>query len=149
MGFLKRKVLLTSSDKERLNARITRAILSGMVVLGLTGCIIIPVDYYDAGVRRNVSEKTAAKLEAGKTTKREVFLLLGEPDYASDDGQRIGYAWTKVKALIIVASYGGGGSAEVQRSYILEASFINDVLRDTRIIKEWGSQISPARELDQ
>jgi hypothetical protein len=123
-------------------------IYSGAVILALSGCIIIPTDYYAVGVRRNVGEKTTAKLETGKTTKRDAFLLLGEPDYASQDGQRIGYAWTKVKALIIVASYGGGGSAEVQRSYILEISFANDLVRSTRVIKDWGSQVPAIREVE-
>lgn len=140
---------MCNNDKQPLTARILRVFLSSAVVILFAACIVIPVDYYDVGVRRNVSEKTCAKLQTGKTTRHDVFLLLGEPDYASEDGQRIGYAWTKVKALIIVASYSGAGGAEIQRSYILEVSFANDLVCGARIIKDWGSQVTPAHELQK
>lgn len=136
-----------SVSKQRRRRQIAWLLLLAMTIATFTGCIVIPVDYYQAGMRRNVSEKTAAKLEPGKTKKGEVFLLLGEPDFASEDGGRIGYAWTKVKALIIVASYGGSGAAEIERSYVLEISFGDDVVREARVMKEWGSQVPPIHEL--
>jgi hypothetical protein len=60
-----------------------------------SGCLVIPVDYHSKGSRQNISDKTQSLLQPGVTTKEEVFLLLGEPDYAFDDGQHIGYAWKK------------------------------------------------------
>ena len=119
----------------------------GLALLSLTACIIIPVDYHARGVRHNVSQDSGSKLQKGVTTKADVFLLLGEPDFVSEDGQRIGYAWTKVKALLIWASYGGGGGEELQRSYILEIKFTNYRVDEAAIIKQWGPQVSPAREL--
>ena len=113
----------------------------------LTGCLIIPVDYYDAGVRHNIDAKAQSDLQPGVTTKEEVLLKLGEPDFASDDGLRVGYAWTKVKALVIVASYGGGGEAEIKRGYLLEVSFDPDGrVSGTRLAKKWGDQVSLMKE---
>ena len=136
-----------SNDTPSSGSHTLRITLSAAALVALTACIIIPVNYHDVGVRHNVSEKTSAKLQAGITTKRDIFLLLGEPDFVSEDEDRIGYAWTKVKMIILWASYGGGGGEEVKRSYILEISFENDLVRDARIIKDWGPQVVPTHEL--
>ena len=61
------------------------------------GCAVVPVDYYDDASRRNISHETPSLLRSGITAKEEVFLLLGEPDYVSQDGQQLGYIWGKVK----------------------------------------------------
>lgn len=125
-------------------------ILVAMILCLSTGCLIIPVDYHDRGVRHNINTQTRDTLQSGVTTKEEVFLTLGEPDFASEDGQRLGYAWTKVKALIIWASYGGsGGGEEVKRSYVLDVSFdASNRVSEVRLLKEWGSQVTPRQELD-
>ena len=77
------------------------------------------------------------------------LLKLGEPDFVSEDGQRFGYAWTKVKGIWIVASYGGGGVGEFTHSDVLMASFdCSNRVSQVRLIKEWGPQVTPTRELD-
>lgn len=112
-------------------------------VLLLAGCIIIPVDYHEFGSRHNVSEKAAARLQSGVTTKEEVFLSLGEPDYVSDDGRRLGYGWSKVKALIIVGGYGTGAVAEAKRNYLLQLTFDpQGRLISHNVVKQWGEVIS-------
>ena len=128
---------------------------SGLLTLAaaaalLAGCLIIPVDYHATGSRHNVNHKTPEVLQPGVTTKEEVFLKFGEPDFASEDGHRLGYAWTKVKAIWAVAGYGGGGaSGEIKRSYVLEAAFdaSNRVSR-VRLLTKWGPEVTPDRELD-
>ena len=112
----------------------------------LAGCLVIPVDYYSAGSRSNLNTKTGSKLQPGVTTKEDVFLLLGEPDQVSEDGQRLGYAWSKVKAIWIVASYGGGAGGEAEKSYLLLISFdaSNRVSRAS-LVKQWGSEVMPER----
>ena len=73
----------------------------------------------------------------------EVFLRLGEPDFAAEDGQRIGYAWTKVKALWFVAGRGSAAGGEIQRSYILEVSFEgSNRVSQVRLIKQWGPLVT-------
>jgi hypothetical protein len=116
----------------------------------LAGCIIIPVDYHAPGSRRNVNPKTQGQLRLGETTKEDLFLMLGEPDHASEDGQRLGYAWTKVKAIWAVAGMSGGASGEIQHSYVLEASFdTSNRMSRLRLLKAWGSGVPPARELEK
>ncbi|MEI8290718.1 MAG: hypothetical protein WCH99_14725 [Verrucomicrobiota bacterium] len=120
-----------------------------LVFLALTtGCLLIPTDYHDVGVRHNINEKTPDLFKLAMSIKEEVFLKLGEPDFASEDGRQIGYAWTKVKALLIVASPGGGGVAEFKRSYVLQVSFDDcDRVSNFKLIKEWGESVSPANIL--
>ena len=120
---------------------------AGCVLAG--GCIVIPANYHATGSRHNVSEKTEAALQAGVTTKEDTYLLLGEPDYVSEDGQRIGYGWRKVYAIWAIAAPGGGGaSGEIEKSYLLQITFdaSNRVLR-VDFLKQWGPEISPARTI--
>jgi hypothetical protein len=93
----------------------------GLIILA--GCIAIPVNYHAAGSRQNVNQKVQVELQPGITTKEDVFLRLGEPDYYSEDGQVIGYAWTKVGAILMVGGYGSAAAAEIGKSYLFEISF--------------------------
>jgi outer membrane protein assembly factor BamE (lipoprotein component of BamABCDE complex) len=96
-----------------------------------------------------VSPKTSDVLRPGISTKEEVLLTLGEPDFVSEDGQRFGFAWTKVKALWFVGGYGSGATGEAERSYLLEVSFDkSNRVTQARLLKEWGPAVSPNRELN-
>jgi hypothetical protein len=118
-------------------------------MLWLAGCLIIPVDYHAAGSRRNVSPGTTGELRLGVTTAEEVFLTLGEPDFVSEDGRRLGYAWTKVKGLVFVGSYGGGTSGEIKHSYVLEVSLDEtNRVSQARLLKQWGPAVTPGPELE-
>jgi outer membrane protein assembly factor BamE (lipoprotein component of BamABCDE complex) len=90
----------------------------GALVL-LAGCLIIPVDYHAPGSRHNVSDAATNLLHVGVTTREEVLLALGEPDYVSEDGQQFGHIWSKVKVLV-VAGYSGGEFRSVR---MLETTF--------------------------
>jgi len=77
------------------------------------------------------------------------LLTLGAPDFISEDGRRLGCAGTKVKAIWFVAGYGGAASGEVQRGYVLAVSFnASGRLAQVRLLKEWGAEATPNRELD-
>jgi hypothetical protein len=118
--------------------------------LGLAGCLVIPVDYHAAGSRHNVNAKTCEGLRPGVTTREEILLTLGEPNFVSEDGQRLGYAWTKVKALWFVGGYGAGAAGEVERSYVLETCFDGSHrVSHVRLLKAWGPAVPPAQELKQ
>lgn len=99
---------------------LVAAILCGV---GLTGCIIIPVDYHATCSRHNVTMESTNIVRIGETTREDVLLALGEPDFESEDGRRLGYLWSKVKAVWAVISYGSGAGGEIIRSYFIEASF--------------------------
>jgi outer membrane protein assembly factor BamE (lipoprotein component of BamABCDE complex) len=110
----------------------------------LTGCIIVPVDYTQAGSRHNVSEQTAATLQPGEITKEEVLLRFGEPDWVSDDERLVGYLWTKVKALVLYGAYYTGGIAEVPKSSLLKLEFdAEDRLVSATVASEWGETVAP------
>ena len=103
-------------------------VMAAWGVMTLSGCLAIPTDYHSKYSRHNISDKTQSLLRPGVTTKEEVLLLLGEPDYVSGDGQRIAYYWTKVKMLW--GAVGGAGysvgAGEIERSYCLDIKFDND-----------------------
>lgn len=127
----------------RAGFRLTVLLTSAAVAL-LSSCIVIPVDYHASGSRRNVSADVQPKLQPGVTTKEEVFLLLGEPDHVSEDGQRLGYKWTKVNAVVIYGAYYSGGVAEVPRSHVLFVTFdANDRLTEVGIASAWGTATPP------
>jgi hypothetical protein len=112
----------------------------------LAGCIIVPVNYTQSGSRQNVSEKAATTLQPGEITKEEVLLRLGEPDWVSDDERLIGYAWTKVKALVVYGAYYTGGIAEVPKSSLLKLTFnAEDRLVAAVVMSEWGETVAPEK----
>ncbi len=112
----------------------------------LAGCIIPVRSYPTAGSRGNVSEEITARLKVGATTKEEVFLLLGEPDFVTEDGRRLGYAWTRVKAWLLLGGYGYGKIEEIVRSYFLRLTFdADDLLAHMEVIKQWGPEVAPKK----
>jgi hypothetical protein len=110
----------------------------------LAGCLIIPVDYHTTGSRHNVTMESTNALHIGATTRADILLTLGEPDFMSEDGRRFGYHWTKVKVIWAVASYGGTGAAgECTKSYLIETSFdSSNRLADMRLLKKWGDSVA-------
>jgi hypothetical protein len=116
----------------------------------LAGCIIIPVDYHATGSRHNVTSESTNALCIGVTTREDVLLTLGEPDFVSEDSRRFGYLWTKVKAIWAVASYGGSGAGgEITQSYLIETSFdpCNRV-SNVRLLKKWGDSVTGSPEAE-
>jgi outer membrane protein assembly factor BamE (lipoprotein component of BamABCDE complex) len=114
----------------------------------LAGCLVIPVDYFTSESRHNLNTKTPEKLQVGTTTKEEVFLLLGEPDVAFEDGQNLRYNWRKVKALWAIAvgatggGVGGGGAGgQIGRQYVLEVSFdSSNRVSQVQLLKNWEAK---------
>jgi hypothetical protein len=127
-------------------SRSARFILAAVVVL-LGGCLIVPVPEYDAaGSRGNITKETSDQFQTGVTTKEDVLLQLGEPDYATDDGRQIGYEWTRVKAWWFVGGGYSGAAGEVLRSYLLRLTFDEeDRFVRSDLMKEWGGEVSPKR----
>ncbi len=130
------------------------AVPMGAVVLGsvlLSGCIIIPVDYHAAGSRRNITMESTNLVQIGTTTRTELLLTWGEPDFASEDGRRFGYLWTKVKVIWAVASYGGAGAGgECTKSYLIETSFDeSDHLSKVTLKGRWGDSVPGTLDADE
>lgn len=105
----------------------------------LTGCLVIPVDYTEYGSRGNVTEKTAATLQPGTTTKEEILLRLGEPDWKSPEDRQIGYAWSKVKAVWFVGGYYSAAGGEISQGSELRLSFdADDKLVSVDVVSHWN-----------
>lgn len=124
--------------------RWTWFLLTTGCAIVLSGCLIIPVDYHSGGSRHNISAETQSLMQPGVTTKEEVFLLLGEPDYASEDGQRIGYAWKKVKMWMVVYNAAG----EIEKGYLLQIKFDSDNrVVGVDLMQAWNSDVPPTQML--
>jgi len=103
------------------------------------GCIILPVDYYYAGSRKNISEQIQAKLVVGVTTMEDVLLALGEPEQSFPKLNVLVYKWDKVKALLLYATPApapnGAGAVEIEKHYELDLTFdTNNILSEATLI---------------
>jgi hypothetical protein len=114
-------------------------------LLLLSGCLILPTDYYTTDSRRNLSPQVTNTVQIGSTTREEMLLALGEPDYATDDGRRLGYRWSKVKWIWIVLSTGPGtAGGEVSQCQLLDAAFdASNRLSSLQISAQWGDVVNP------
>lgn len=127
-----------------LSAGLWSALLGSILV---AGCLIIPVDYPAANSRHNLKAESTNALNVRVTTREDVLLALGEPDFVSEDGQRFGYMWTKVKAIWVVAGSSGGTGGEITRSYLVEVTFDpSNLVSDVRLQKEWGDAVTGTPE---
>lgn len=103
-----------------------------------SGCVVVPTSYHAAGSRQNLSHDEGQKLTEGTTSKREVLLMLGEPEFASEDGRVLRYDWQKVKAIWFAGGYYSAASGAVEREYSLELTFDErNVLTKKEVLKHW------------
>ncbi|MHC1698753.1 MAG: outer membrane protein assembly factor BamE [Geobacteraceae bacterium] len=99
--------------------RATLLIAAIFVALTLSGCLIIPTDYYTNYSRKNITENPPDKIIPGMTTRAEVLQILGEPDNTSPDEAELWYIAEKVKAWLIIGDKG----SEIIRTYLLIIRF--------------------------
>lgn len=121
--------------------------LAILFLCGLSGgCLILPMNYHTAASRHNINLQTTNLLAIGSTTKQEVLLTLGEPDFSSPDEQRLGYLWSKVKCVWAIGGMGGGAAGEITRSYLVETSFdSSNRVSGVRALRSWGES-APATD---
>ncbi len=128
--------------KPDLNRWITLLLLAAGVAL-LAGCIIIPTNYYQSASRENINLQTTNSLAPGVTTRQEMLMKLGEPDYVTEDGQRLGFAWTKVKAIWALIGQSSSLAGEVWHNYFLETSFdSSNRLSDMHYTNRWSCEVT-------
>jgi len=112
----------------------SRAIIfTGLILSGtfVTGCLIIPTDYYTDSSRQNTTEKPPETIIPGKTSREDVLLRLGEPDGASPDETELWYDAEKVKAWLIV----GRSGDEIIRHYLLIIRFDRDGIVESQRVE--------------
>ena len=86
-------------------------------------CIVVPVNYTEYGNRKNLSKETIDKIVVGVTTKEDVLMDLGEPDFISMDETCLAYSWSKVKLLWLAAAGYNATGGTVARDYKLTITF--------------------------
>lgn len=69
----------------------------------LNGCIYIPMpEHGDLGTRGRLEKTTLDPILAGKTTREEVLLQLGEPDFVDGEDRIFVYHWSMVVGYLWV-----------------------------------------------
>lgn len=83
------------------------------LMLGGTGCLVIPTPHSDSGyARTNINQHAQEQFIPGATKRVDVILALGEPDAVSWDECQLAYRSEKVVAFWIAGAAGesGGGA---------------------------------------
>jgi len=86
-------------------------------------CIVVPLNYTEYGNRKNLSKETIDRIVVGVTTKEDVLLELGEPDFISMGETSLAYSWRKVKLLWLAAAGYSGIGGTIARDYRLTITF--------------------------
>lgn len=90
--------------------RVLRFGLPFLLPLILASCIILPIPpHEDSNTRQNVGAQTRESIMAGKTTRTDVLLLLGEPDETSESHLRFTYTRTASEGGMLFAMVGNSG----------------------------------------
>jgi len=129
----------------RLVQRMVLPSVIGLFILfGSSGCVWIPTqEHPEVGEKqRDFSDMvgptgSTKEIRPGGITRQQTIALLGEPEYASEDGNTIGYGITTVRSIWI--GWFGLQSSD-QRTYILRLHFANGVLRQPELFHwdDWG-----------
>lgn len=139
---------LTQTLQRRHRGHRSTALALLLLCFLVSGCLILPVNYHTRNSRHNITMQTTNALQIGVSTKEDVLMKLGEPDFASEDQKRIGYLWSKVKFIWAVVGYGGGASGEATKSYLIEATFdSSNRISGLRALRKWGQSPPPTDRL--
>lgn len=120
-------------------------LLLGAVALSLQiGCLIWPFPTGDllAG-RGRITQKYAATLQVGVTTREDVLLRLGEPDEVQAGGKVLVYRWIEARGFVAVGAYGSAVLVPFQGHRALRLEFGDDA-RLVRLAFEKGGPAPPA-----
>lgn len=97
------------------------------------GCIVVPVPIPETDLlvgRRSISKEELEQLVPGETSRLDVIMEYGEPDYASDDESVLAYRWEVGRAVVLWAVGGGysaaGGAEIVTKTYLVKMKFDQD-----------------------
>jgi hypothetical protein len=100
-----------------------------LVVLGfwaLPGCILPTPGLKDPTHRTNTPDAGSFPVEIGRTTREDILLALGEPDWNTPFGGGVLYVSAFVDVLILVAGQGGGFIVPIGHHRMLAIDFGED-----------------------
>jgi hypothetical protein len=92
-----------------------RVVALALLLAQGVGCIIIPVPHSEMvlpGSRGMITPSHTAFVQLGSTTREEVLLQLGDPDYRWHDDRVIAYVSLSSNLSLLVATIRGGGVGE-------------------------------------
>lgn len=127
-------------------------ILAAIYVFLCEGCVVIPtLEHYSHGfdTRGSIDENILQFIRADTTTKEEILLKLGEPEFTWQDERKFLYHWTMVRGYIAWAIGGGYtgsvGIHQIPRDYLLLVEFDENNIIKRYEIKSGGlfSSFSP------
>lgn len=102
-------------------------IVTGVVALSCSGCIIFPFPHYASpksdSLRQNVSQELGSFPAPRENTREEVLLRLGVPDKVTVDGGRFHYHWNRIVFVWGVGGQYGGWGGSVFKNYELLIDF--------------------------
>ncbi len=90
------------------------------------GCLYIPMlDQVTADSRGEIEEEYLELLEVDYTTRAEVVLTLGEPEYAAGGDKFFIYSWERLYGVFIICSWGYAacGGIPVTKEFFLLIEF--------------------------
>jgi hypothetical protein len=120
------------SSRKKLKLR--RLLERSCLVIGIPlfmllqgGCVAVPVPIPETEMlegRRSITKEELERLVPGETTRLDLLLEYGEPDYASDDESVLAYEWQVGRAVVLWAVYEGGAGADtIMKTYLVRLKF--------------------------
>ena len=100
-----------------------------LAIAMLQGCVIIPTlehhtdEYNTRGI---IDEETISFMKPRFTSKEEVLLKLGEPEYVWNNGLKFVYHWKVTRGFLIYGAGYTGGINSLGKDYILLIHFDQD-----------------------
>ena len=122
----------------RSNARVMlgRMVLLALTGLGLSGCIIIPTPSHGGvGV---ITKETIESFEAGKTTRADILLRLGDPAERLEEDRFFVYQWKRIHGYFFAGGGYSGIAAVLLATHSLGIEFTPDNrLKRVMVIHPW------------
>jgi len=115
---------LVSKKNTIINNKLIIGIFFLLAGISLSGCVIIPTPAH--GGKGVVSAEVVQSFILGKTTRAEVLLQLGSPNYRFDQDRFIAYDWTQIVGYWGAGGQGGGDAGGIKDYRILCMEFSQD-----------------------
>jgi outer membrane protein assembly factor BamE (lipoprotein component of BamABCDE complex) len=113
---------------------------AGLVAIaGLAGCLIVPLPEHDLLFGKGaVDVETLDAFRAGRTTRADVLLRLGEPAERRGNDRVFVYGWSVACGWIVVGFGPGGQVGQIDRPKYAAIRFDEDgVATDVLLAEDW------------
>ena len=111
--------------------------LVSVLLLSLTVSCIVPIPQ-KVGTRGKITKRALEFLEEGVTSREQVLLHLGEPDFVGENEKIFVWDWVRAWDIWLVGSTGAGGFPDQQCNGLLIQ--FNDQA-SVQAVERWGKQM--------